>query len=124
MKLTSNHNTLAWKIRKETAIKYNCNVMDIPWKDCLEMARERIERRLSQDKVRTQEKNNKVISKSLFTAFALILCYMAYILSMVSSYQPINETVLKYGSLCLFSSVCICLLITISTMVYNKNYLR
>jgi len=30
----------AWKIRRESAVRFNCGVMEISWKECLKMAKE------------------------------------------------------------------------------------
>ena len=30
----------AWKIRREAAVKFNCRIMEISWKECLAMAKE------------------------------------------------------------------------------------
>jgi len=31
----------AWKIRKESAVKFGCGIMEISWKECLKMASEK-----------------------------------------------------------------------------------
>lgn len=31
----------AWKIRKEAAVKWNCRIMEISWKECIRMAKEK-----------------------------------------------------------------------------------
>lgn len=121
MKLTSNINNLALRIRKEAAIKYHCNAMDISWRDCLRIAEQRIKDRLEQDKKKRQEKIDRVIGKSLLTACIIIVSFISLSFHIGFTQQTINQALLKYSFVGLFSSVSVCLLIAISTMFYSKN---
>lgn len=55
MKFTSEENkminTVAWRLRRKAAYKYNCKVLEISWKHCIQIARKQI------------EKVNKIIKK-------------------------------------------------------------
>lgn len=39
MKMTSTINKKAWAIRKEAAIRFNCPIKEVSWKECLTLAR-------------------------------------------------------------------------------------
>jgi hypothetical protein len=73
-------NKKAWKIRREAALDLHCNVLEVSWKECLELAKHQI---------KSIENHNKVAEKQATLSFSIALCIV--LISLFACYLGIDQ---------------------------------
>jgi hypothetical protein len=74
-------NHRAWKIRREAALDLNCNVLEVSWKECLELAKEQI---------KSIENHNKAAKRQANITFSVALCIV--LISLFACYLGIDQS--------------------------------